>query len=231
MVPLFGAAVGEVPPPIPEVPLSAVALNCPVPPLIWVWPAMPSRFTPYCNSLERSSSANFTRSRICFSIGGVQLQDCSPRSWRTPPRAPSRGPPRPCSTPCPLSAIESRELSDLMFSLGKDSLQHAPQRIQVQLHGDVVERALAGLAPDDHRGRAQPLAVQQDLARGDRARIDHVRIAGGDLADIGGIVDHDALADRQAQIFGALRQAGAGRSATARRTQRRSNCQTCDLES
>ena len=79
-------------------------------------------FTPYCCALERSSSANLTRSRICFSIGpGGDLQVVHHRLGEGRPTAPPRGPRHPCSRPCRSSASESRELWMSMFSLGKVS--------------------------------------------------------------------------------------------------------------
>ena len=107
---------------------------------------------------------------------------------------------------CPFSAIESREAVGLDVLVGEGFLQHAAQRIEVQLHVDVVEGALRrSCSTRSCVADAESFAVQQDLARGDRARVDNVRIAGRDLADVGRIVDDDALADGQAQIFGALR--------------------------
>ena len=53
-----------------SVPAERPMANCPVPAPIALLPGAPSRFTPNCTSFSRSSSANLTRSRICFSIAG-----------------------------------------------------------------------------------------------------------------------------------------------------------------
>ena len=62
--------------------------------------------------------------------------------------------------------------------------------------------------------------MQQDLARGDRRGIDDIGAAGRDLADVGRVVDDDALADSQTQIFGALAGAADRRQQDAEHAQR-----------
>ena len=144
-----------------------------------------NQLTPYCSALVRSSSANLTRSRICFSIGG------SP-SCRLLTTFFAKGPAS-ATARSPTSLLETMPLRRQRFArtlrndllIGESVLQDFAQRIQVQIHRHVIEGALSGLAPHHHGGVAQSLAVQQDLARGDRAGVDNVGIAGGDLADVG----------------------------------------------
>src|SRR5579863_603906 len=104
-------------------PVKLLLVNCPVPDPIALPPGPASRFTPYCSSLERSSSANFTRNRICFSAGGggrvrlfisVLAKDAA--------RAPALSITSLLDTD-PLSVTVSRELYAVMASLGKDCLR------------------------------------------------------------------------------------------------------------
>ena len=79
----------------------APELNCPVlmDPMVLRAP-VDTMFTPNCSALERSSSANFTRSRICFSIGPGAMSDCSRPFSRRSSRARSHDPLHLCSKPC-----------------------------------------------------------------------------------------------------------------------------------
>src|SRR5438045_2268804 len=76
--------------------------------------------------------------------------------------------------------------------------------VEIQIDVHVVERALTGLAPDHQSGRTQALAMQQDFTGGHGAGIDDVRVGRRDLADVRRIVNDHALADGEAQVFGAL---------------------------
>ena len=129
---------------------------------------MESRFTPNWLDAERSSSANFTRSRICFSIrrlGDLQIIDHGLGEGRR-----QRG--------RPVGDILVRDPSgerqrfarrlNVDILVGEGLLQQLAQRIQVLFHRDVVEVALAGLAPDHQRRGPERFAVKQDLAGGDR---------------------------------------------------------------
>jgi len=51
--------------------------------------------------------------------------------------------------------------------------------------------------------------MQQDLAGRHGAIVQNLRVAGGDLANVGRIVNHDALADRQAKFLCRLSEAKA----------------------
>ena len=108
--------------------------------------------------------------------------------------------------------------NDLLIREGV--LQNLAQRIQVQLHRHVVKGAFSGLAPYHQGGVAEALAMQQDLARGNRCGVDNVGAAGRNLADIGGIVDDHALADRQTQVFGALAGTAGGGQQDSQHAQR-----------
>ncbi len=88
---------------------------------------------------------------------------------------------------------------DVFF--GEGFLQQFAQRLQILLHGDVVEIALPGLAPNHQSHGSKRFAVDQNLARRHRRRVHDVRIAGGNPRDIRRIVDDDALSDRQPDLF------------------------------
>ena len=144
-----------------------------------------NRLTPYCSSFVRSSSANFTRSRICFSTGGAAELQIIDHGFREGGRERHRAVGDFFARDM---AVEGHRIAGAVghdLLVGERVFQDLPQRIQIQIHGDVVERALARLAPDHHGGVAETLAVHQDLARGDGAGVDDVGVAGGDLADVG----------------------------------------------
>ncbi len=93
--------------------------------------------------------------------------------------------------------------------LGEGFLQQFAQRLQILLHRDVVEIALAGFAPDHQRHGSEGFAVHQHFAPGNRGSVHDLRVAGGDSSDVGRIVDDDALADRQSHILRAALGASA----------------------
>ena len=108
-------------------------------------------------------------------------------------------------TTWPVQHDESREVYAVNVLIGEGVLENASQRFDVHVDGHVIEGAVAGFAPHHHGGRTDALAVKQNLAGGHRTGVDHFRIAGRDLADVGRIVDDDAFADRQTKVLGALR--------------------------
>jgi len=88
--------------------------------------------------------------------------------------------------------------------LGERILQQFAERLQILLDSDVVEIALAELAPDHQRHGSEGFAVDQHFPAGNRRSVDDVGIAGGDSRDVSWIVNDDALADRQPDILRAL---------------------------
>ncbi len=152
----------------------------------------------------RFSSANRTLSRICLSTGsGATLRLFTMLLPNGATIATARSAISFVET-LPVSAIESRLDWTWMFSVGNVSLSSLRRGLQVLFDIDAVDGSLSCTRPNDDRGAACSLRIQQHFPRTDRHCVDDCGIAGRYLPDVARIVEHDALADRKAQLFDCL---------------------------
>ncbi len=112
---------------------------------------------------ERSSSANLMRNRICFSAGPSATCRLFTTGFREG-RGQRGGPVGNIFVRYPPGERKriARGLNVDVLG-GEGLLEQLAQRLQVLLHGDVIEVALAGLAPNHQRDRSERLCHGPEL--------------------------------------------------------------------